>query len=105
MSRLRLTQPRSLVRNTTNSTRRRRRRRGEDGCLCELRRRCKLVASVLVTLWSLTIYPQLFESLRKQTDPKKVEARDKALAEKDAAQNAKAQQRLMELVSTIILNL
>lgn len=42
---------------------------------------------------------QLFESLRKQSDPKKLEKEAKAIAEREAAHNAKAQQRLAELVS------
>jgi len=40
---------------------------------------------------------QLFESLRKQ-DPKRLEEKTRALAEKEAAQSAKAQQRLGALV-------
>jgi len=41
---------------------------------------------------------KLFESLRKQVDPKKVDERAKAFAEREQAQNAKAQQRLAQLV-------
>lgn len=48
----------------------------------------------------LLIYPprQLFESLRKQVDPKELEEQQKELAEKQAAQSAKAQERLAHLV-------
>lgn len=47
----------------------------------------------------LTIHPtQLFESLRKQVPPEKLEAQQKDAAEAQAAQNAKAQERLADLV-------
>ena len=40
----------------------------------------------------------IFESLRKQADPTKLEEKAKVIAERQAAQNEKAQQRLGELV-------
>ncbi|CZR66304.1 probable SAM50 Sorting and Assembly Machinery (SAM) complex subunit [Phialocephala subalpina] len=43
---------------------------------------------------------ELFESLRKQVDPKKLEEKVKALAEREAAQSAKAAQRLGELIGS-----
>lgn len=46
---------------------------------------------------------QLFESLRKQNDPKKLEEKAKVVAERAAAQNAKAQEILGELVRYCML--
>jgi hypothetical protein len=43
--------------------------------------------------------------LRKQADPKKLEEKAKVIAEREAAQNAKAQQRLGELVRGIYLQM
>ncbi|KAE8444562.1 hypothetical protein EG329_014486 [Mollisiaceae sp. DMI_Dod_QoI] len=43
---------------------------------------------------------ELFESLRKQADPKKLQEKAKFLAEKEAAQSAKAAQRLGELIGS-----
>lgn len=40
----------------------------------------------------------LFESLRKQVDPKKLEEKAKIIAEREAAQNEKARQRMGELI-------
>ncbi|PBP19821.1 mitochondrial outer membrane protein, partial [Diplocarpon rosae] len=43
---------------------------------------------------------QLFESLRRQVDPKKEAEQAKAVAAREAAQNAKARERLMELIGS-----
>ncbi|CAL3968926.1 unnamed protein product [Diplocarpon coronariae] len=42
----------------------------------------------------------LFESLRRQVDPKKEAEQAKAVAAREASQNAKAQERLMELIGS-----